>query len=302
MRLRAGDAGGRLPRGPRRGRHTAPGRLDLARGPLFRAGSWLLPRARRRLLLVVHHLVVDGVSWRVLLSDLEPPAATSGWRRSALPRRRLLAALRGEPRRDSRRATSRRRRSVPARLVGADEARRASPVPRPAGGARGAASRPSRRTAGPSIASSPAPSTGRRRRRSSARCRRAYRAGSTTLLLAALARAVARGREDGCDAGAVLRVDLEGHGRDETAGSRPLGTVGWLTRIVPAGSRLRGGRRGGGGGRGRRRGLPDPRRGALLRLKEHPRGTRGTPPATASRAGSRDDTEAGRLPRSPRPR
>src|SRR6185369_892394 len=45
--------------------------LDLAAGPLVRA-VWLdLPRGEARLLLVVSHLAVDGVSWRVLLEDLE---------------------------------------------------------------------------------------------------------------------------------------------------------------------------------------------------------------------------------------
>ena len=39
--------------------------LDLERGPVFRAA--LDPRG---LLLVAHHLVVDGISWRVLLEDL----------------------------------------------------------------------------------------------------------------------------------------------------------------------------------------------------------------------------------------
>jgi iturin family lipopeptide synthetase B len=42
---------------------------DLAAGGLFRAGYFSLPQGDR-LLLVAHHLVVDGVSWRVLLDDL----------------------------------------------------------------------------------------------------------------------------------------------------------------------------------------------------------------------------------------
>ncbi|MDQ3280053.1 MAG: amino acid adenylation domain-containing protein [Acidobacteriota bacterium] len=44
--------------------------LDLARGPLMRAG---LVRATDgdRLVMVIHHLVVDGVSWRILLADLQ---------------------------------------------------------------------------------------------------------------------------------------------------------------------------------------------------------------------------------------
>ncbi|WP_459475345.1 condensation domain-containing protein, partial [Pseudomonas sp. No.117] len=44
--------------------------LELARGPLLRAVLAELPGGGQRLLLVVHHLVVDGVSWRILLEDL----------------------------------------------------------------------------------------------------------------------------------------------------------------------------------------------------------------------------------------
>ncbi|NPU93703.1 MAG: amino acid adenylation domain-containing protein, partial [Gammaproteobacteria bacterium] len=43
--------------------------LDLEKGPLLAAGYFKLPEGRRKLLLVVHHLVVDGVSWRILLDD-----------------------------------------------------------------------------------------------------------------------------------------------------------------------------------------------------------------------------------------
>ncbi|HSF43791.1 MAG TPA: non-ribosomal peptide synthase/polyketide synthase [Thermoanaerobaculia bacterium] len=46
--------------------------LDLARGPIARAAFFDLgPDAPGRLLIVVHHLAVDGVSWRILLDDLE---------------------------------------------------------------------------------------------------------------------------------------------------------------------------------------------------------------------------------------
>src|SRR5256885_13340241 len=50
--------------------------LDIVHGPLLRGlcievgdGSW-------RLLLVAHHLVVDGVSWRILLEDLRSAYAS----------------------------------------------------------------------------------------------------------------------------------------------------------------------------------------------------------------------------------
>ncbi|MGN8262169.1 amino acid adenylation domain-containing protein, partial [Pseudomonas sp. SMSB3] len=45
--------------------------LDLAHGPLLRAVLFDLAEGGQRLLLVIHHLVVDGVSWRVVLDDLE---------------------------------------------------------------------------------------------------------------------------------------------------------------------------------------------------------------------------------------
>ncbi|MFD2417230.1 amino acid adenylation domain-containing protein [Amycolatopsis pigmentata] len=60
--------------------------LHLAEGPVFRIVLVELGAARgQRLLMVIHHLVVDGVSWRVLLEDLGrayeglplPPKTTS---------------------------------------------------------------------------------------------------------------------------------------------------------------------------------------------------------------------------------
>ena len=46
--------------------------FDLGAGPLLRAVYFRSHDARPgRLLLVVHHIVVDGVSWRILLSDLD---------------------------------------------------------------------------------------------------------------------------------------------------------------------------------------------------------------------------------------
>ncbi|WP_422889303.1 non-ribosomal peptide synthase/polyketide synthase [Pseudomonas chlororaphis] len=45
--------------------------LDLGAGPLLRAVLAELADGSQRLLLVIHHLVVDGVSWRILLEDLQ---------------------------------------------------------------------------------------------------------------------------------------------------------------------------------------------------------------------------------------
>ncbi|MBW8728210.1 MAG: amino acid adenylation domain-containing protein, partial [Inquilinus limosus] len=45
--------------------------LELAEGPLLRAVLADRWDGAQRLLLVIHHLVVDGVSWRILLEDLQ---------------------------------------------------------------------------------------------------------------------------------------------------------------------------------------------------------------------------------------
>jgi amino acid adenylation domain-containing protein/non-ribosomal peptide synthase protein (TIGR01720 family) len=45
--------------------------LDLTEGPLLRAVEYQLGGGERRLLVVAHHLVMDAVSWRIMLEDLE---------------------------------------------------------------------------------------------------------------------------------------------------------------------------------------------------------------------------------------
>ena len=51
------------------------GSLDLAAGPLTRMAVLRRGAAGDRLLWVVHHLAVDGVSWRILLEDLQTALA-----------------------------------------------------------------------------------------------------------------------------------------------------------------------------------------------------------------------------------
>ncbi|MCF5249937.1 MULTISPECIES: non-ribosomal peptide synthetase [unclassified Pseudomonas] len=58
----------------------AHGSLNLEQGPLLRAVLVSMADGAQRLLLVVHHLVVDGVSWRILLEDLQ-----QAYRNAALP-------------------------------------------------------------------------------------------------------------------------------------------------------------------------------------------------------------------------
>ena len=45
--------------------------LDLGNGPVMQVVLFDLGAGEQRLLWVVHHLVVDGVSWRILLEDWE---------------------------------------------------------------------------------------------------------------------------------------------------------------------------------------------------------------------------------------
>lgn len=51
--------------------NTLQASLHLANGPLLRVASFDLGAQGNRVLIVIHHLVVDGVSWRILLADLQ---------------------------------------------------------------------------------------------------------------------------------------------------------------------------------------------------------------------------------------
>src|SRR5262249_15231406 len=46
--------------------------LDLAEGPLMRVALFACgPDKPARLLIIIHHLVVDSISWRILLEDIQ---------------------------------------------------------------------------------------------------------------------------------------------------------------------------------------------------------------------------------------
>ncbi len=56
------------------------GSLDLAAGPILRLALFVLgPNDPGRLLVTIHHLAVDGVSWRILLEELETACAQLEW-------------------------------------------------------------------------------------------------------------------------------------------------------------------------------------------------------------------------------
>ncbi|WP_175856993.1 non-ribosomal peptide synthetase [Burkholderia anthina] len=55
-------------------------RLDLGRGPLACACAARLPDGSTQLYLAIHHAIVDGVSWRILLDDLDSAYRAAGER------------------------------------------------------------------------------------------------------------------------------------------------------------------------------------------------------------------------------
>jgi amino acid adenylation domain-containing protein/thioester reductase-like protein/non-ribosomal peptide synthase protein (TIGR01720 family) len=249
---------------------AAQASLDLAAGPLLRAVAFRLGAGRAdRLLLVIHHLAVDGVSWRVLLEDLESayaqlaagaavrlPAKTTSLRRWS----ELLAEWASSPRLAEELAywlAPERRRPVtplPVDLPAGEEGRPGaeSDEMASAGGAGGTGGESGAGEEGrPGAAGSTAGWAGLVASEASARVElsaeetrallqeagRAYRTRTEELLLAALVRAFA-----GWTGEPRLLLELEGHGREAPPPAVAGGggdaadlsrTVGWLTAIYP---------------------------------------------------------------------
>ncbi|WP_295473025.1 non-ribosomal peptide synthase/polyketide synthase [uncultured Pseudomonas sp.] len=190
--------------------------LDLQQGPLLRA--LLLPGTPERLLIVVHHLAVDGVSWRVLLEDLQTlyaqlenrqavhlPAKTSSLRDWAT---RLQAYAGSESLREELRWWQGRLQGPSGDL----------PLD---GGDQTNLERDARRV---SLTLDAATT-----RQLLQQAPQAYRARVDDLLLTALARTLCAWT--GQDS---LLVQLEGHGREELFDDIDLSrTVGWFTSAYP---------------------------------------------------------------------
>ncbi|MFE6775104.1 non-ribosomal peptide synthase/polyketide synthase [Streptomyces sp. NPDC057702] len=190
--------------------------FDIGRGPLLRAALFTgAPGRPDFLLLVAHHLVVDAVSWRILLDDLE-----SGYRQ----------AVAGQAVALGRRTTAYRdwARGLAAHVTAGEldeelpywrEA--VAPAPLPVdhdGDGTGGAPRSV-------VASLDEEDTRALLRAAPA----AYRTRVNDVLLAALALALARWTGDD-----EVSVDLEGHGREELLEDVDLSrTVGWFTTIHP---------------------------------------------------------------------
>ncbi|WP_165975404.1 non-ribosomal peptide synthetase [Actinomadura rubrisoli] len=205
---------------------AATGRLDPAAGVMaqfvwFDRG----PDAAGRLLLVLHHLVVDGVSWRILLPDLA--AAWQQVRDGAAPAlapvatsaRRWAHALVDEAASPGRAAELAIWRSV---VAGPDPVLGARPLD-PAVDVMSTVEHvwvelPAAVTE-PLLTALPA----------------AFRGGADDGLLAALAVAVAQWRGGRGVAESSVLLRLEGHGREDgiVPGADLSRTVGWFTSMYP---------------------------------------------------------------------
>jgi non-ribosomal peptide synthase protein (TIGR01720 family) len=194
--------------------------LDLGTGPLLKAALFTLGEGQRpHLFLAVHHLVVDGVSWRILLDDLD-----SAYRQ----------AVRGDAVDLGPKTTSFR-----------DWAQRLSEYVAGGGldrelehwtGAVDAGRLPVDHTAAESAADSSAPvrtvSVTLEAEDTDALLRSAptaYRTRINDVLLAALAWALSR-----WTGSSRVAIELEGHGREEVLDGVDLSrTVGWFTTMFP---------------------------------------------------------------------
>ncbi|MEQ1862554.1 MAG: amino acid adenylation domain-containing protein [Chthoniobacteraceae bacterium] len=180
--------------------------LDITTGPLLRVVQSLEPSPR--VLIVAHHLVMDGVSWRVLMEDLDaalagrPLAApTTSFARWA----QLLAQAADAP-------------ALRDELPHWHELATSPAPPLPLDFADGENTEASARTIAVALSAAETALFLQRR--------------ANDVLLAALARAL--GRDS-------LVVDVEGHGREEALVAELAGahtdlshTIGWFTSLYPA--------------------------------------------------------------------
>ncbi|MDG4536195.1 non-ribosomal peptide synthetase [Streptomyces sp. AV19] len=218
-----GLTGDALDAAVQRERDAAADRLDPAAGTVL-AATWcdLGPGTPGRLALAVHHLAVDGVSWRILLPDLRAAYEGHDLAPASTPLRRWARGLHDAAASDAVRAQLPLWREILAPGTG--------PLlgERPVDPARDTAATgrtlrltlPADRTA-PLLTDVPA----------------LRRAGVDHVLLTGLALAVAARRRDrqGSGARADLLLRLEGHGRQDhlVPGADTARTVGWLTSEFP---------------------------------------------------------------------
>ena len=195
--------------------------LDLASGPLFRAVYFELAGAAR-LLLVAHHLIVDGVTWRVLLEDLESlwSAAAAGAEAVLLP---ATTPFTGWARR-LRQHTEEGGFDAELGFWARQLAPRAGEVAMPCDGEGGANTVATSEVVEVSLGSD----------RTAALLRSAP-GGEHGPRIDELLLSACFGALTDWTGGSALRLDLEGHGRQiESLPDVDLGrTVGWLTAVYP---------------------------------------------------------------------
>ncbi|MFJ8221492.1 amino acid adenylation domain-containing protein [Streptomyces griseus] len=183
------------------------------------------PDAEGLLALVIHHLAVDGVSWRILLPDLEAALAALG---SGDPivldpvgtsLRRWSRGLAEEALTERRVAELDLWRTVLATPDPHLADRRTDPARDVVGAARQLTVTLPATTTAAVLGAVPA----------------LFHAGADEAMLTALALAVARWRrERGRGEGSAVLVGLEGHGREEILDGVDLSrTVGWFTSLYP---------------------------------------------------------------------
>lgn len=193
--------------------------LDIETGPLLKAVHFY-GGASALLLVAVHHLVIDGVSWRILLGDLlDAYAALKAGRAPALPAKTASFQQWAAHLEHTAASVAMARQADFWRDY---LARPVAPLPRDAGLPQGRNNVASARKVVFTLDAEPT-------RQLLAAAPAAYHAKVSDLLLAALAATLR-----GWSGATSWRIDLEGHGRDGFEQAPDVSrTVGWFTTIYP---------------------------------------------------------------------
>ncbi|MCS4251614.1 non-ribosomal peptide synthase/polyketide synthase [Pseudomonas sp. BIGb0164] len=192
--------------------------LDLGAGPLLRAVLAQLADGSQRLLLVIHHLVVDGVSWRILLEDLQ-----SAYQQLVQGAAVVLPAKTSATRAWAERLqTYARSAALEHELAWWQTQLQGSPTGLPVANPHASLSNHLALSVSTHL-------DGGYTRRLLQDAPSAYRTQINDLLLTALARVIVRWTGD-----EALLIRLEGHGREDLFDDIDLTrTVGWFTSLYP---------------------------------------------------------------------
>ncbi|KAA0920546.1 non-ribosomal peptide synthetase, partial [Streptomyces apricus] len=205
----------------------ATGRLDTAAGVVAQF-VWFDPSdatVAGRLVIVLHHLVVDGVSWRILLPDL-----AEAWKQVRQGQAPQLAPVGTSVRRWTHALLE--EAHTPARVAEMDLWRSVLQGPDPLLGSRPLDPARDTRSALDHLRLQLPPHL---TEALLTRIPAAFHGGVNDGLLAALALAVARWRRDRGVLESSTLIKLEGHGREQdvVAGADLSSTVGWFTSMFP---------------------------------------------------------------------